>query len=235
MEQQIAFYSTEEHPCSYLIDKMAKTVFADPEITLNNDIYNILIQNGFRRSGNLIYKPICSNCSSCKSLRVLANDFIPGKRFRRVMRKNNDLSISTVPAAFSDEHFNLYAEYISSRHPGGEMDDGNANNYREFLLCDWSNTLFTEFRLKNKLVAVSVADIVSNGISAVYTFFDTKESYRGLGTFAILNQINQVISMKKDYLYLGYKISESQKMSYKANFKPNEVFNQHHIDKWFQE
>ena len=140
------------------------------------------------------------------------------------MRRNADITVNRSKGKFRDEHFNLYQRYITSRHNDGSMANPSKSDYHRFLICDWADTLFIEFRLNGVLIAVAVSDITSSGLSAVYTFFDSKHDSRSLGHFAILTQIGEAKSRDLDYLYLGYWIKDCDKMSYKNRYKPLEGF-----------
>jgi arginine-tRNA-protein transferase len=126
-------------------------------------------------------------------------------------------------AGFSDEHFSLYRRYINARHADGNMTNPLPEDYREFLYSDWSDTFFLEFREESRLLAVAVCDRVNSGLSAVYSYYDPYTPNRSLGTYCVLQMIEQARQMEFDYLYLGYLIHQSQKMSYKQLFRPLEV------------
>jgi arginine-tRNA-protein transferase len=140
------------------------------------------------------------------------------------MRRNSDLTMRYSKGKFHNEHFDLYQRYINSRHPDGSMANPGKADYHRFLICDWADTMFIEFRLNRILIAVAVCDITSSGLSAVYTFFDSDYDSRSLGHFAILTQINAARARDLDYLYLGYWIKDCDKMSYKRRYKPLEGF-----------
>ncbi len=196
----------------------------DPKLQLNMPIYNQLIQHGFRRSGSHCYRPHCSSCQACIACRTPVKEFITNRSQQRCINKNNDLDMSVVRAGFSDEYFELYRHYLNSRHTDGSMADPVAEDFKQFLYCDWSNTQFLELRLNKQLVAVAVTDIVSDGLSAVYSFFNTELEKRSLGTYCILKQIDYAIELGMDYIYLGYWIENHKKMHYKTNFKPLQLY-----------
>lgn len=221
---RLSFYATPEHECNYLPNQKAITLFADPDAQLSNQIYSQLAVYGFRRSGQHIYRPSCMNCKACIPVRVPVATFKPGKSQRRVSSKNRDLDILIVKADYHDEHFVLYQKYIKTRHPDGGMDEAEPDKYMEFLTSDWSDTQFVEFRLQRKLLSVAIIDKLENGLSAVYTFFDPDHSSRSLGTYAVLWSIKKASELSLPYLYLGYWIRDCQKMSYKKDFRPIELF-----------
>lgn len=143
---------------------------------------------------------------------------------QRVIKRNTDMRISIMPGRYRDEHFDLYQRYINSRHGEGSMANPNKSDYHRFLICDWTDTLFFEYRLNRILIAVAVCDITNSGLSAVYTFFDPNYANRSPGHFAILSQIHETQLRDLDNLYLGYWIRDCNKMSYKRRYKPLEAF-----------
>lgn len=222
--RRLAFYGTPERPCSYLPERAARTLFADPHVILDNHLYSQLLLYGFRRSGSHIYRPSCPTCEACIPVRVPVAKFRPNRAQRRAWQFNNDIVAQFVEPGFHADHFELYQKYIAQRHAGGGMDSPDPERYVEFLLSDWSDTRFVEFRYGTSLLAVAVIDVVASGWSAVYTFFDPNQDRRGLGTYAILWEIEQARQSGLPWLYLGYWIDECTKMNYKARFQPLEKF-----------
>ncbi len=143
---------------------------------------------------------------------------------RRAVRRNADLEIAIMPGRYRDEHFDLYRRYINSRHNDGSMANPSKSDYHRFLICDWTDTLFFEYRLHRILIAVAVCDVTASGLSAVYTFFDPDHAARSLGHYAILTQIQETRRRDLDYLYLGYWIRDCAKMSYKRRYRPLEAY-----------
>jgi len=225
---RLSFYATPEHECSYISEQQAITLFADPEAELDSDIYSTLSQYGFRRSGKHIYRPSCPTCSACIPVRVPVNDFTRNRNQRRVWKQNHDLEVDIVSAEFRQEQHDLYNKYMQSRHADGGMNDPDPDKYMEFLTSPWSVTRFIEFRLEGTLVCVAVIDLLKDGISSVYTFFDPELTKRSLGTLAILWTIEYARITDLPCLYLGYLITDCQKMSYKSHFKPQQHFIQGH-------
>ncbi|PCI50085.1 MAG: arginyltransferase [Moraxellaceae bacterium] len=219
----LAFFITPSHPCSYIKDKQATTLFADPKAGYTQQVYAQLSYAGFRRSGEYLYKPHCQSCQACIPARLPIAQFNPSKRQRRICRKNEDLTVSKVTAVFDEEHYQLYAKYIEARHQDGDMYPPTEEQYKSFLICDWSNTFFLEFRLEGKLIAVAVTDPLGDALSAVYSFYDTDYASRSLGVYAVLSQIAVTRKENQSYLYLGYWISENEKMSYKKEYQPLEI------------
>lgn len=221
--KDLKLYTTSEHDCSYLPGMKAKTLFVDPEFKIDNEFHTRLNEIGFRRSGEHLYRPHCENCEQCIPSRVLVSEFTLNQRFRRVMKKNDDLLVTPVDSISSDEHFSLYADYINTRHSDGDMYPPTLEQYQSFLLAKREDTLYLEVRLKEQLIGVMICDRLLNALSAVFTFYDPSLEKRSLGTFAILWQINVACRLKLSYLYLGYWIKDCKKMNYKSQFQPNEL------------
>ena len=223
-ERSLRFFATAPRPCSYLEDRSAVSIFADPDATLDQNIYNQLVQHGFRRSGKDLYVPSCPGCTKCIPVRTSVKHFSLSKNQQRVWKRNKDLTWRTLPAEFNEEHFELYSRYLENRHAGGGMEDPTPEEYMSFLSSSWSNTIFLEARLDKQLVAVAVTDHLNDALSSVYTFFDPDLPRRSLGTLSVLLQLQKASNINKNWLYLGYWIQESQKMSYKSRFKPLQMF-----------
>lgn len=222
MPERLVFYATPGHECSYLPGREAVTVFADPAYPKDNELYTVLSRHGFRRSGEHIYTPRCPACQACVPVRVPVREFRPRRRQRRVMRVNADLAVRALPAEFRDEHFALYRAYLANRHPGGGMDQPTPEQYLNFLTSGWSETIFYEFSLARRVVAVAVVDRLRDGLSAVYTFFAPQESARAPGVNAILFEIGEAAREGLDWLYLGYWVDGCRKMHYKRDYLPQE-------------
>lgn len=222
--QKLGFYATPPHRCSYLPERQAITLFADPNFPKNRQLYTALAGSGFRRSGTHLYIPHCRDCNACISVRVSAAGFRPTRSQKRTWRKNSDLTVRELPAAYDDEHFELYRRYLSHRHADGGMDNPSPEAYMDFLTASWTDTMFYEIRAGQKLVAVAVTDLMDDGLSAVYTFYDPDETARSPGRFAILYQIERAASLGLDWLYLGYWIRQSDKMRYKSEYRPQQVY-----------
>ena len=218
------FFATPAHPCSYLPDREATTVFLDPGYPKTPALYTALSRMGFRRSGTHIYRPQCSRCNACIPVRIPVTRFRPRRIHRRVWTVNRDITFRVRPARFEPQHFALYRRYISARHAGGGMDDPSPGQYRDFLTSAWCDTFFFEYSLSASVVAVSVIDRLTDAFSCVYTFFDPAHLRRSLGTYAILHAIEVARRRSLQWLYLGYYIAESPKMRYKGGYRPQERF-----------
>lgn len=220
---ELRFFATPPHPCSYLPGESATTVFLDPEAPLDQARYSALSRLGFRRSGVHLYRPHCAQCTACIPLRVVAQAFRPHRRHRRVLKRNADLTFREVPARASDEHYALYARYISERHRDGDMYPPTRDQFESFLLSTWAEPRCLELRLGPKLLGAAITDRLDDGLAAVYTYFDPEETDRSLGTFAILNQLAWCRREALPYLYLGYWIRRADKMRYKHEYQPCEL------------
>ena len=219
----LRMFLTTDYACSYLPDRRARNLVADPAVT-DNPLYTQLAELGFRRSGEHVYRPHCRGCTACRSLRVPVERFQPNRSQQRLWKRNRDLRVRVLPAEFDGEHFELFARYIGTRHAGGGMDPASPENYWSFVASRWCSTWLYEFRLDRELLAVAVVDRMDEGLSAVYTFFDPLHKARGLGTYAILWQIAEARRLGLPWVYLGYWIEQCGKMAYKARFNPHEIF-----------
>ncbi|MFT5063841.1 MAG: arginyl-tRNA--protein-N-Asp/Glu arginylyltransferase, partial [Gammaproteobacteria bacterium] len=190
MSDRLQLFKTQPDKCGYLDGLQSQNLVVDPDLLPDRSLQTLLANAGFRRSGNMLYRPNCPSCQACKATRVPVERFIPSRRQKRVLKKNVDLSVFAVSAVYSEEHYQLFAKYLKQRHADGGMDDTSEEGYRSFLLGEWSETVLLEIRdSAGRLMAVAVTDVLDNGLSAVYTFFDPDESARSLGGFAILSQI----------------------------------------------
>lgn len=217
-------YASPPQDCPYLPDRLSSNLFADPAI-LDNELYSQLIRLGFRRSGAYVYQPHCPGCSACVPVRVEIADFRPRRRHRRCLQANQDVSVAINRNGLPDEYLSLCQSYLHKRHPGGGMDTMDMAQLEAFLSCAWSQTEYLEFRKDDRLLAIAATDRVADGLSAVYTFFDPDNHWRGLGTYAILKQIEYARELQLSWLYLGYWIEACAKMRYKSGFQPLQAFN----------
>ena len=225
-ESLLHFYTTAGYPCSYLPERQARSQVAVPPSQIDATTYGMLVHRGFRRSGQFIYRPRCDGCQRCIPVRVRALEFAPDRTQRKILNRLNTpglMQVTERPLAFDPEHYALYRAYQQSRHPQGGMDHDDPDQYREFLLHSGVDTRLVEFRLGKQLIMVSVIDVLADGLSAVYTFFDPEQPKASYGTYAILWQIIQCQYNNLPYLYLGYWIAESQKMAYKARYQPMDM------------
>lgn len=219
----LVFYATPEHPCSYLDNRLATTMFVDPKARVDDDLYTRLSQLGFRRSGHHYYKPRCTGCNACIAVRIPVKKFQPSRSQRRNLKRNADLTINITPPEFNPVHFDIYQNYINERHHDGDMFPPSLDQYESFLMEAREKTMFVEFMADGKVLGVAVTDIVNDGLSAIYTFFEPTVATRALGVYGILWQIEEAKRRDLPFLYLGYWIRGCNKMSYKINYRPLEI------------
>ncbi len=222
--KDIKLFTTQSHPCSYLPGEEARTLFIDPEFPVSTDFHTHLSEIGFRRSGAHMYRPHCSHCQHCVPCRIVVDRFRANKRFRRILRRNDDLVVDIMDDIDNDECYALYETYINTRHKDGDMYPATREQYKSFLVQRCESTRFYRVRDgEDKLQAVMITDMLTNGLSSVYTFYAVDESNRSLGNFGILWQINEACRLNLPYVYLGYWIRDCDKMNYKLQFRPVEL------------
>lgn len=220
----IRLYLTVPEPCPYLSDRLSSSVVVDPEYPITNGKMSQLMRIGFRRSGDIVYRPHCKQCQSCISVRIPVDDFQPTRSQRRNMSLNSDLRLVKEPSDYREEQFELYLKYQRARHPESSMCDDDPGKYRDFLISNFSNSAFYCLYQDERLLSVAIVDRLDDGLSGVYTFFDPEHDYRGLGNNSILRMVEEVKQLGQSYVYLGYWIEDSAKMSYKTNFRPLEGY-----------
>ncbi len=221
--QRLQFFQTSPHPCSYLDDQEARTIFVDPAVPVTTALYSRLVTAGFRRSGAHLYRPACDHCQACLSCRIRVPEFRFNKRFSRCWRHNTDVRAITLAHLDAPEFYSLYARYILARHAGGDMHPPNPEQYQAFIETKTESCQYQGFYVQDTLVAVAVMDILDHGVSAMYSFYDPALASRSLGTYLILWQIELAKSKGLPYVYLGYWIRECAKMRYKTDFRPLEL------------
>lgn len=223
---EIRLFHTAAHPCGYWPERTARDLVLDPRDPRLPGLYPTALGWGFRRSGDLVYRPHCSGCTACMAVRIAVADFVPDRSQRRCLARNPDIDARVLPARCTDEHFALYQRYLGARHPHGGMDGHGVVEFEQFLIGAWSESRFLELRERasHRLLAVAVTDVVGDALSAVYTFYDPADARRGLGTLGILQQLDWARRDQRRHLYLGYWIAGHRKMDYKRRFTALEGF-----------
>ena len=227
------FYLTAPAPCPYLEGKQERKVFTHLVGERAQQVNDMLSQGGFRRSQNIAYRPACEGCKACISVRVLVDEFKDTKSLRRTANNNRDLIGTEVPPSPTSEQFSLFRRYLDSRHSEGGMAEMTSLDYAMMVEDTHVNTMMIEYRKRGpdtavtgkgegELIAVALTDILANGLSMVYSFFNTDPGYKGLGTYMILDHIQRARKKGLPYVYMGYWVDGSRKMDYKTRFQPQE-------------
>jgi len=227
------FYLTAPSPCPYLPGQEERKVFTHLVGDRAGELNDLLTHGGFRRSQSIAYRPACETCRACVSVRVIAKEFEPSRGMRRIAEKNADVVGDMRTPAPSSEQYSVFRAYLDARHRDGGMADMTVLDYAMMIEDSHVETQLIEYRLRGpdtgitgrghgRLLAVALTDVLSDGLSMVYSFFDPDESMRSLGTLMILDHIERAKQMGLDYVYLGYWVSGSRKMDYKGRFQPQE-------------
>lgn len=216
----LQFYLTAPYPCSYLPAQTARSQVATPSFLIDAAVYSELVQRGFRRSGTFTYRPRCDLCHACVPVRIPVADFAPSRTQRRMLRRHENLEASLHTLGDSEEYFTLYERYQSARHLDGDTEKDTREQYRNFLLQSHVDSVLVEFREEGVLRMVSIIDILRDGLSSVYTFYDPDVAHASYGTYNVLWQADLCRKLELPYLYLGYWIEACRKMTYKAKFRP---------------
>ncbi len=223
------FYSSRLRPCPYLPDRLERTIATKLLGSGTRDLYDMAARKGFRRSHDILYRPACPECAACVPVRVLAREFETDKSMRRILKVNADVECGDVefndrPPRASEEQYRLFKRYLWSRHGDGGMHRMDFEDYRAMVEDSPVDTALAEFRTPaGALVGALLADLLGDGLSAVYSFFDPDLPKQSLGTYMVLRLIERARRLDLPYAYLGYWIAQSPKMAYKARFRPLEA------------
>jgi len=216
----VKLYETVVDECPYLDNRQSASILVDPEHKIDETLFALLSRSGFRRSGDMLYAPKCPSCKACISVRIPSQQFKPTRSQKRVWKRNSGLSVVLEDVRFEQAHFDLYLKYQKARHADSSMCDDDPAKYISFIDSYYSDSKFLCFYLDKTLIGISVIDQFNDGLSAVYTFFDPEQAARSIGTYAILYIIKYARLHNINYVYLGYWIKNSSKMSYKSQFHP---------------
>ena len=220
-DQNFKLGLTKTFACNYLADQQEQLLIVVDERLHNNKSYTWLMEQGFRRSSDQIYRPHCPNCSQCQSIRVMAKQFSLSKSQKRLVKRNAHFTIKK-SSTIKDCYYPLYEQYINTIHKDGSMFPATKEQYKSFLSNEITEQLFIETWHEEKLICVAVTDLLENALSAVYTFYHPDYRQAGLGIYSILNQLKLCNELAKPFLYLGYQIDDCQKMNYKNRYFPHQ-------------
>jgi leucyl-tRNA---protein transferase len=237
LQDATQFFLTAPSPCPYLEGKEERKLFTHlpSRMAVGHraaHLHQLLSAHGFRRSQNLVYRPSCEGCSACQSARVVCDEFKPKKRHRRLMRANADLKICLEPPIAEAEHYDLFMRYLNGRHRDGGMAQMSFADFEDMVEDTPVDTIVVEYRLPEpgdaengagRLVGVALSDVMDDGYSMVYSFFDPDLRSRGLGNFMVLEHIARAQKEHMAHVYLGYWVENSPKMHYKGDFRPLEI------------
>ena len=218
------FATTERQPCPYLDARDERRLFTLLHGAGADARHETLMQAGFRRSQNVLYRPVCPTCSACRSVRIPVAEHRPSRNLKKIIKRNADLRLAVTAPQFTEEHFRLFRRYIEARHHDGGMSEMDRGSFRRMIESSPVTTHLLEFRdAGGRLWAASLTDEVESGLSGVYKYFEPDAPERSLGTYVILAHIDEAARRGRAYVYLGYWIAASPKMAYKARFTPLEV------------
>lgn len=215
---------TSSSPCPYLPAREEQRLLTFLDSPAKAQALPLLLQNGFRRSQHMAYRPACAQCQACKSVRIRLADFALGKSERRVLRKNAALRVAHAPAVATDDLFQLFTRYQTARHAQSEMAQMTRHDFAQMIEEHTGHARLMLAEEEGRTIAAMLYDALPDGRSAVYSFFDPLLHARSLGSWMILHMAQETRAAGKEYLYLGYWVAGSPKMDYKAQFRPLEIF-----------
>jgi len=224
----LRFYLTEAQPCPYLPQRMERKVFTPLRGNLASDLNDTLSVNGFRRSQNVAYRPQCPGCNACIATRVVANEFEPSRSDKRTIKRNKALRRVVRPSVATEEQYQLFRKYLAFRHSGGAMSEMDALDFASMVEDSTVRTQVIEYHEMNddgepNLIAACLTDVMADGVSLVYSFFDPERQRHSLGNYIILDHIDLANALGLSYVYLGYWVDGCRKMAYKTRFHPTET------------
>jgi arginine-tRNA-protein transferase len=218
------FFTTAPLPCPYLPGRLERKIVTELSGFDAEDLHEQLSRAGFRRSHSIAYSPSCPGCNACVAVRIVVDEFRPKRSFQRILKQNGELIAQRVPAKATAEQYRLFSGYQEARHAGGDMALMGFYDYRSMVEDSPIQTFLVEFRRPDGILeAACLTDLMTDGLSAVYSFFRSTPG-NSLGSYMILWLIEEARRANLPYVYLGYWISESEKMAYKARFGPLEAF-----------
>jgi len=221
----LTFYRSGPMPCPYLPGRIEQQLFTELAGNGVQEVFEQLSLGGFRRSHHIAYRPACRGCSACVPVRIDATGFETTRSWRRILRDNADLTVASVGKGITDEQYRLFQDYVRSRHGDGDMARMNRRDYATMVVSSPVETEMVEFRdPAGTLVAACLMDRLSDGLSAVYSYFDPDQPKRSLGSYVVLWMVEEARRTGLPYVYLGFWIEDSPKMAYKGRFRPLEAF-----------
>jgi arginine-tRNA-protein transferase len=222
------FYLTSPAPCPYLPGKEERKVFTHLVGRRAGRLNDALTHSGFRRSQTIAYRPACESCKACVSVRILCDEFEPGRTQKKVLARNEDIVGALGPSRSDSEQYALFRSYLDYRHSDGGMADMAMLDYAMMIEDSHVESRLMRYRRAGEgekpgpLVACCLTDVLDDGLSMVYSFYEPELAHRSLGAFMILDHIFRAKAMGLPHLYLGYWVSGSRKMDYKAHYLPQE-------------
>ncbi|HVJ03850.1 MAG TPA: arginyltransferase [Sphingomonas sp.] len=224
------FFVTSPSPCPYLPGRQERKIFTELTGQHASELNDALGRIGFRRSQSVAYRPSCAGCTACVSVRVVADQFQPNATQRKLLRRNADLEVTACKPWATEEQFALLRRYLETRHPGGGMAAMDDNDYADMVEQSPVSSYVIEYRepsvdgRRGKLVGACITDQQADGLSMIYSFFETEDASRpSLGNFIIMDHILRSCAAGLPYVYLGYWVKGSERMAYKTRYRPIEV------------